>query len=292
MIMIDSEYKVLPDKVRGRKPKIKFIKNGQVYFFKYGATNYEIFAELIAEQLGRQANIDMANYKVADYNGTIGLLSPSFLKPDELAIVSDKLKIAVSTVCDDNNIITDLKSNTITSLVQAAGIYDLSLDSEKVTYELMRRWVFYGLIMESDKNATNITFIKGINNKLTISPDYDNSTMARLNENVDNLVSFLRTGTDIYSLTDYIKTDLKISPDDSGNFLEDYSKFVKKYPSQANKILRDMNKIDLYQAIEEVEQNNNITIPWEVSFWLNKAISTRLEDLNNIYNNSNTKKFK
>jgi len=44
---------------------------------------------------------------------------------------------------------------------------------------------FSMLIMESDKNETNIAFIKGANG-IKLVFDYDNSSIARLNEDINN----------------------------------------------------------------------------------------------------------
>ena len=57
MINIDNSYSILNDNLRGRKPKFKVEKNGKIYIYKYGSVNSEIWAELIAEQLGLQAGI-------------------------------------------------------------------------------------------------------------------------------------------------------------------------------------------------------------------------------------------
>ena len=84
MIIIDNSYKKLDDKLRGRKPKVKLEKDGIKYIFKWGAINYEIWSELISEQIGKQLGIDMAHYELAFCCGTYGVLTPSFLKEDEI----------------------------------------------------------------------------------------------------------------------------------------------------------------------------------------------------------------
>ena len=94
MITLNKEYKILSDRLRGKKPKFKVKKDGKTYIYKYGAINYEIWAELIAEQLGIQAGINMAHYRLASYNNTFGVLTDYFLEPGELIISCDNLKKA------------------------------------------------------------------------------------------------------------------------------------------------------------------------------------------------------
>ena len=62
-------------------------------------------------------------------------------------------------------------------------------------------------------------------------------------------------------------------------FLNDFVLFIKKYPIYCEKYLRDFSKIDIQAAIDIVEKNNEVVIPWEVKFWIEKTISTRLEDM-------------
>lgn len=58
----------------------------------------------------------------------------------------------------------------------------------------------------------------------------------------------------------------------------------------SSKIIKDFNNINVDLAIENVEKKinrnkpgENIYIPWEVKFWLNKAINTRLNNMNKVF---------
>lgn len=283
MIKIDESYTILNDTLRGRKPKFKLEKNGKKYIYKYGSVNNEIWAELIAEQLGKQAGINMAHYEIAKYEDTIGVITDYFLKPLELIISSDKLKEATQAIFDENNVDMDLKENTITNIVQAATIYDHTVNSEELTLELMKRWVFYGLIMETDKNDTNIAFIKG-ENGLTLTPDFDNSSMAGLNDNIQSSIDSIRRGCSIYNYTDNFRTNLKLTRKDTGHFLTDFDNFAKKYPQQCQICMEYMSNIDVEDACDTVETINNVEIPWDIKFWLNKAITARFADMQAIHN--------
>ncbi len=281
MIKIDDTYKPINAYMRGRKEKLWLEKDNQKYLYKFGANNYEILAELLAEQLGKQVGIDMAAYHVASYKNTIGVLTKNFVKSGELIISSDKLKAAVQDLYEENNLHGNLQENTILNLVQAAFTYDATIDTSQLFDELVKRWLFTGLIMESDKNATNISFIK-TGNKLRLSPDYDNSTMCRLNENITNLMTNIKDNTDIYKLTDGIKQALKPSDSSSDYFLESLQEFSNKYPNKVKTIFLSFKNIDVDSAITIVETTNNIKVPWEVSYFINKAISLRYNDMENI----------
>lgn len=286
MIIINDSYFLHPDTLRGRKPKFKLSKNGKYYIYKFGSINNEILAELIAEQLGIQVGIKMAHYKYAACQDTKGVLTDYFLEPQELIISSDNLRENAQKIIDENNLNQDLRENTITNIVTAATIYDDRVIPEELTRELMLRWCFYGLIMESDKNATNIAFVKGPN-PLSLTPDYDNSSMAGLNRNIANFIDALRYGQSIYGYIDGFKTALKITTADTGNFPYDFSEFVKNQPELSEYCIKKVNQINLEEAFETVESINGIEIPWNVKFWITKAVTARLQDMNHIYN-SNT----
>ena len=139
--------------------------------------------------------------------------------------------------------------------------------------------------MESDKNETNIGFIKGVDG-FSLTPDYDNSSMAALNKNVSNILESLRHGYSIYSLTDSIKSSFKISESDTGYFLQDFENFVKKYPAECAYCIACLSRIDVDAAFDRVEQINGIEIPWEIKYWVSKLINTRLQDMQSIYERS------
>lgn len=279
MIILDEKYTILNDKLRGRKPKFKVKKDNKIYIYKFGAINYEIWAELIAEQLGIQAGIKMAHYRIASYKNTIGVLTDYFLEPGELIISCDNLKKSAQEILNENNISINLKGNSLENIMQAAYTYDNTINSQEITFELTKRWAFYGLIMESDKNETNIGFIKNSKTGLRLTPDYDNSSMASLNNNINQNIDALRAGYSIYQFTDNIKSNLNRAETDTGNFLKDFKSYAEKHPEQCQKIMEDFELINPEEAMDKVEQRNEVTIPWEVRFWVNETIENRRKDM-------------
>ena len=289
MINIDDSYEILDEKYRGRKPKIGLKKDGKKYIFKYGVFNYESYAELIAEQLGIQAGIEMAHYEAAVMLGKLGVITTNFLKSEDLIMTSDKLREYIQILFNENNINYDVKDSSILNIIEAAWTYDGNINVEILSNELMKRWVFYGLILESDKNSTNISFIKTPEG-LKLSPDYDNSSMCQLNKNINNMIPMLYRGYDIYSFTDGVNNQLHLSKKTENlSFLEEFKVFAEKYSDVCMQILESFDAIDVDKAIETVEMINKIDVPYEVKFWVNKVINTRLADLKAIYKNVSKK---
>mgnify|MGYP003309911568 CR=1 FL=1 len=291
MIIIDESYIIRSDKLRGRNQKYVLQKDGKRYIYKFQSVNNEIWSELIAEQLGKQVGIEMAHYQLATRNGTIGLLTDHFISPQEYIISSDKLRENAQSIFDENNIPLVLSDNTVYNIVDAAAIYDDRVDVNQLKNELLMRWCFYGLIMEGDKNETNIAFIKG-QSALRLSPDFDNASMAGLNKNIQNMIDGIRRGQSIYKYTDNFKSCLKISSEDTGYFLTDFTNFVKLFPDEARTCIEHLKMINLEDAFDIVETANGVQIPWEVKFWLSNTISARLKDMINIYESSKQKTYK
>ena len=288
MIKIDPNVNIVavPTEMVGKKLKYKIEIDGELYIIKQNAMNYEIYAELIAEKLGKQVGIEMAHYNICEFNNKIGLITPVFLnKENEELIISVKALLEhAKDLCIENNIKFDLRENTVENILKAASLFDKRVNIKKLADELVRRWIFYGMIMESDKNDTNLSFIKDKQTSIRISPDYDNSTMARLNENIDELLNDLRRGTDIFSITDRTKTALKIKSNPSDEFMTNYRSFIEEFGIYYGRIIEEFISLDVDRAIAEVEIENDIEIPHNVKFWLRKAINTRKDDMFNILN--------
>ena len=289
MIKVDSNARIIatPEDMVGKKRKYKVAIDDKLYIIKLGGINYEIYAELIAEMLGKQVGIEMAHYNICEFNGEIGLITPVFLNAkDGDLIISVKMILDIArSLCIENNIHFDLMKNSVDNILKAISLYDKRIDIDELAKELIKRWLFYGVIMESDKNNTNLSFIKNRQSSLRISPDYDNSTMARMNENINSFINYLSQGIDIFSLTDGIKTALTIENSSSDEFLVNYRQFIDEYGLFYRDIIETLTKIDVDKAIDDVEKENQMEIPWEVKFWLRKAITARKKDMIETFNN-------
>lgn len=289
MIHIDDTYIELQNSYRGRKSKKRYLHEDKEYIFKYGAINNEIYAELISEQIGRQMGIHMAKYRLAELNGVYGVLTNNFLKMNDKILSLDFFKEYINSIVKENNSCINLKNNSVINIVSAASFYDNTIDANMLFLNLATRWVFYGLIVESDKNPTNIAFIKR-GSKIFLSPDYDNSNMARLNENVESFMDGIRYGKDIYSYTDNCKQSLTMFNDGEDNFLKEFKRFCDSFPQYAEEIMTRVLNVDIDKAMDTVERQNKIEIPYGVRFWVSKVINARKSDIRNIYE-KNVKKI-
>ena len=114
--------------------------------------------------------------------------------------------------------------------------------------------------------------------------------MCQLNKNINNMIPMLYREYDIYSVTDGVNNQLKKKKKTENlSFLEEFKVFAEKYSDVCMQILESFDAIDVDKAIETVEMINKIDVPYEVKFWVNKVINTRLADLKAIYKNVSKK---
>lgn len=287
ILVLDDFNKVIKNEV-GRKQKNWLENNGKEYLFKTGASNYEIFAEVISAELAHQCNLSTADYDVAVYNGHIGVVTPSFLKPGDIILSGEDLFKYAKLFSPESKF-----NNSIDNIVDMLKLCtSRDYDIEKIKEELTKIWLFDGLICESDRNFSNWSII--INgNEIRVAPIYDCSTMCRMNNDINSLVRNVRDEHDIISMVSSIKFQLKRKQEDKDDdFLDAFQCFCKEEPLMAKQFINSLDMIDVNRAIETIEKrmngdgNNLFQIPWEINFWINKILKTRIEILRSIYNYS------
>ncbi len=286
-----DDFTPLNNNIIGRKEKIWLSKNGERYLFKCGASNYEIYAELIAEELAHQCGFETAKYELATYKGKTGVVTPSFLRFGDIIISGDKYLSNAKDIAIQNNINLDFSENNIENIMNAFAFQDPNSDISELMLALMKIFCFDLVIMESDRNKTNWSVIRSRNGIIKLAPIYDCSTMARMNTDIDSLVNNLSNSNQVFNITDSIKFDLKINNQSSDNFFEEFEKLCEMFPNELTIIMDGIKNIDTDMAIKRVEdrinndlEQKNFEIPYNVKFWLRKSIMTRKIDMQNIYN--------
>ncbi len=289
-IVLDN-YLPLNHYTTGRKEKIWLMKDGQTFLFKTGATNYEILAELISEKLAKQCGFPTAEYRLAIYKGKLGVVTPSFLKKGEIIVTGDEYITHAKEIAKQNNINLEFKGNSVENLLNACALQDTNANLSQILFQLLTIYCFDLTIMESDRNLTNISIIKDLKGNIKIAPIYDCSTMAKMNTNIDSLVNNIRDDSHVYNITDNISYALKLTDDDSLGFMNEFSKLCEMFPKELSIIMAGIEKIDVEEAILAVEndiqtEQNNFAIPFNVKYWLKKAITYRKNDLLSVYRKS------
>lgn len=293
--IILDDYKQLDNAfTRGRKQKIWLEKNGVKYLFKYGASNYEIWAELLTTVLAKQCDFEVAEYELATYKGNVGVVTKDFKKEGELIISGDRFIKSIQEILEENNINHDIKGNSIENIMFAIGTYNLQQPTPDLFQQILNIWAFDGLVLESDRNSTNWSVLKQ-NNSLRFAPIYDCSTMAMLNNDISYYISSARLESDFLKITDQVQCALKLYNSSEGNFLKDFDLLCQKYPEQSEEIIEAIKKIDVQLAIDSIERKINCNgadehLDWKVQYWITKVIELRRRDMISIFTKYNKPK--
>lgn len=293
-IILDN-YKELENAfTRGRKQKTWLEKDGTKYLFKYGASNYEIWAELLTTELASQCGFDVAEYDLATYKGKIGVVTKDFKKEGELIISGDRFINSIKEILEENNIHHDLKENSVENIMFALGTYSLNQSTSELFQQILNIWAFDGLVLESDRNNTNWSILKQ-NNSLRFAPIYDCSTMAMLNNDISYFISSARFENDFLKITDQVQSALKLYNSSDGNFLQDFDLLCQKYPEQSKIIIEALENINVQTAIDNIESKINCNgadehLDWQVQYWVTKVIELRKRDMISIFKKYNNPK--
>ena len=278
----------------GRKQKVWLQHENKEYLFKTGASNYEIFAEVIASELAHQCGFNTADYDVAVYNNYVGVVTPSFLKNGDIILSGEELFKYARFFRPDIKF-----DNSIDSIVEMLKLCtSRDYDIEKIRIELTKIWLFDGLICESDRNFSNWSII--INgNDIRVAPIYDCSTLCRMNNDIGSLVRTVKDEQDLNSIVNCIKFQLKRkTTDKEDDFLTAFYNFCVEETILAEQFIEMINNIDCDQAIINIENRMNkdngssFEMPCECSFWINKILKIRIETLKSIYTSSKEKNRK
>lgn len=293
-IVLDDYIEIENAFTRGRKQKIWLENNGVKYLFKYGASNNEIWAELLTTELARQCGLDVAEYELAIYKGNVGVVTKDFKKDGELIMSGDRFIKSIEQLLEENNINHNLKENSIENIMFAVATFNIDERTNLLFQQILNIWAFDGLVLESDRNSTNWSILKR-NNELRFAPIYDCSTMAMLNNDISYFVSSARIESDFLKITDQVQYALKLYNNSDGNFLSDFDLLCKKYYEQSKVIIDSIENINVQLAIDNIESKINSTgadehLDWQVQYWINKVIELRKRDMINIFNKYNKSK--
>ena len=287
-IVLDNYRELVNAFTRGRKQKIWLENNGIKYLFKYGASNNEIWAELLTTELAKQCGFDVAEYELATYKGYVGVVTKDFKRDGELIMSGDRFIESIEQILEENNIDHNLKENSVENIMFALATFNLDERMGLLFQSILNIWAFDGLVLESDRNSTNWSILKH-NSDLRFAPIYDCSTMAMLNNDISYYISSARNEGDFLKITDQVQCSLKLYNNSNGNFLNDFDILCQKYPDQSRLIINAIQNIDVELAIDNIETKINSMgadehLDWSVRYWIKKVIELRKKDMISIYN--------
>ncbi|MBR1540134.1 MAG: HipA domain-containing protein [Clostridia bacterium] len=185
--------------------------NGKKVLIRGNAVeNFSMYAELIIEELAKQAGIPVAHYDIVKILGedgtyTYGVLSEAMLdleREDLLTLhdlIGDEPKVEYTTEEEflesleyEETVKYDFTIERLTKRLEDAGYSQEEI--EHIIREYQKRLVFALKVIDGDKHPENIAFIQREDGKLELSPCFDNEFSLLLERDPEILQFFLEMG--------------------------------------------------------------------------------------------------
>lgn len=288
--LILDELKVVNNFLEGRKPKLWLTDGENLFLFKMGAMNYENYAELIASEIAKQCGIETALYDLATYKGVIGVVTPNFLKKNDVIISGEEILNDGAKIAQRNNLNIKIE-NTLESIVTSLNLRYAFTNIDEFINSLICMWCFDLLISESDRNRNNWSIISN-SSGIKLAPIYDCSTMAFLNNDISSYMTGAHSYSTLLNLLDSLKLGLHYRSDlKNSTILSEFAILCQENIEYVERIMRKIMEVDVRKAIISIEERHNINkqgteefkIPNIVSFWVEKLVELRKKDMINIF---------
>ena len=275
---------------RGTRPKKWFVfENGKVLFKEALASSYIDYAQLFFEEFAKQSGLEVAHYDLAIYQGKKGVVSPDFLKENERLISFELFLKMGAMVAKETN--ANIKfNNTIEDIIKALSIQGFEDETlEKVLALLIQICLLDGLILETDRNSTNLSLLVK-KNKVEMSPFYDGSNSFGLNRSVSDIQSKVKNIRDvgtIHSIIMSAKRGLPLNNLTSDmTYMEEVEKLLALFPEITSAFIPVLLNINFDEALKNIEEKIGAEVPFECSIWVDKILKYNKENLKYVYDES------
>jgi len=253
-----------------------FIVDGKKAIFKTYDSDYmrriknvRMFNELLCQKLCEQAGIECAKYEYASLNNRTGLISYNFCNEDEEVCSLNYLHENIKDKEDDSFIVTNISDCLKTLKIYESKGY--SFDKQGVVKDLYKLIVFDTLTMQTDRNRTNINFIKNNQTKeLRVAPVFDNE-YAFCGEMIDRMLTSIENKNEYFEDFTYSELPSMYSiyarsfELDNKNYLKtnffEKINLITSYANKNEELSKELNnimeKLDIDKAIKDLKKQYN-----------------------------------
>ncbi|MEH1906826.1 HipA-like protein [Nostoc sp.] len=256
------------DEDLGTKEKFWFRHQylGRCLFKKARPNTGEDWAEKIAAQLSELLGLPHADYELAIFNGENGIVSPSFLPPQEGAILTLGNEILARIVSNYPQDYKDLSQHTIDNVFNAIGdaLVNLPINWKPpegishptetfVGYLLLDAW-----IGNSDRHHENWAFIS-LEEKIYLAPTYDHASCLGRNESDSKRKSRLITKDAGFSVQAYVEKCnsalyARVGDQKTLKTFNAFCEAQKRYPDAARIWLNNLARVSSNDTLELFER--------------------------------------
>jgi len=256
------------DEDLGTKEKFWFRHQdlGRCLFKKARPNTGEDWAEKIAAQLSKLLGLPHADYELATFNGENGIVSPSFLPPQEGAILILGNEILARIVSDYPQDSKDLSQHTIDNVLNAIkdGLVNLPINWKPLERISNATETFVGYLLldawigNSDRHHENWAFIS-LEEKIYLAPTYDHASCLARNESDSKRKSRLITQDAGFTVQAYIEKCnsalyARVGDKKTLKTFNAFYEVQQRYPNAAGVWLNNLARVSSNDTLELFER--------------------------------------
>jgi len=246
--------------------------------------NGMIYAELIVEELAKQAGLEVASTDMVKEDGKKGILSYSILKDsEELHSIHSLIgETKDSAEYFDTVDLCDMLKKTIAAL----GKEGLSReDATDIITDIEKRLAFDMFIMATDRHTENISLITDSQGNFKISPLYDNENSLMLDMDIELLEDLASSPTSLKTSIDFVDPKVALIPEDgtlSKSLWKDTLDALCSDDDVYDFMMDCFDMLDINKAIENVETKIKAEIPEVVKTVAINGFEYRKKEINKV----------
>ncbi len=270
-------------KIEGRKPKQWIVFEDNKILFKETTPNsYEGYALLYFAEFLNQCGLEHAEYDLAILNNTMGVITPNFVKNNESLMSGESLFNLAKTIYYANGINSNL-SNSVENIKEVLQLLNFEPSSiEKIVSQLIKLIIIDGLLLETDRNNTNYSFIIE-NNNIRLAPIYDGSNICGFNRStndIDSKIKNIKNFGTLHSIISNSKRSLFLDNITKEQiFIEEVRTIAKQYPQIIEEFLPKICNLNIDKATENIEKKIKNEVPHQAIIWINKILKYNTENI-------------
>jgi len=289
--------KVIRQELGGASSMFWFKYFGVDVLFKCFESEYQVFSELISQELANHLGFRTAQYDAATFEGRKGVISYNFKKEGYTYVplfeILDEYEANIRYDEKDHNTFKDYyiseyisqdRDYIITNLEDIWNALEMYFtkfpNKNDIVENLMDKltdYFCYQIISGNyDLHASNILVaIAKDNTDADLAPIYDNEDMFQLSEKV--IYKFPNTPRLMVSREDVV---IGLT---AHEMLEEYLKISDGYfVGKFKRLVSQLNQDTIFELIKEVEKRIEIEIPYDIKFNISMEFNNNLNEINKI----------
>lgn len=228
--------------------------------------NAQIYAELIVEELAKQAGFDAAYYDLIKINGKAGVLSKKMLQKEEVDLITLYSLIGDTQINEEYPDKSDYieVEEKLYNVLKEEGMN--KKDIMKIIKEYRKQTAFFIMVSSLDRHAENVSFLSYINHEtnkkeLRLSPIYDNESSLMLDIDLETLEKRVKDGLGLQKDVDALEPKIAVLDGEYESPWKDTLELLCDDEEVYDFIMDCCDNLNIEKAIEQVGRKIKAPVP-------------------------------